>query len=138
MITHISALTSSWQERYLITQVGQHSLAFLATWVTDIVVLESSKVLALPFYGPQVLGVADYQGRIVPLVSATSFFPTEPTGLGKKNLTTIRLSQVASNLTGVGVVVDRLVGSLPISEYQERVFQASDLPSSIWSLQRWA
>lgn len=137
MATGIDTVSVPLQKRYLLTCVGEQSLAFPAHWVTDILVVERAQVLALPFYNSEVLGVVHYQGKIVPLVSAHFIF-TKQQQVMKQTLMAVRLGEHLKALAGVGVVVERLVASLIAEQLTvERVFQPCDLPSSLWQPQRW-
>ena len=136
MTTEIDTVSVPLQSRYILTHVVGQSLAFPASWVTDILVIERSQVLVLPFYNPEVIGVVHYQGKIVPLVSA-HFLTQQHEQVIKQTLVAIRLSQPL-DVAGVGVVVDRLVDSLTAEQLTtERVFQPDDLPSCLWQPQRW-
>ena len=137
MSTEIDTVSVPLHSRYILTHVVGQSLAFPASWVTDILVIERSQVLALPFYNPGVTGVVHYQGKIVPLVSAHFIFTQQQEQVMKQTLVGVRLSQPDA-LAGVGVVVDRLVDSLTAEQLTvERVFQPCDLPSFLWQPQRW-
>jgi chemotaxis signal transduction protein len=129
--------TLSLRDRYLIALVGQQKLAFPAHWVTDILVIARSQLLALPFYDPMLLGVVHHQNQIVPLVCASKIFGEGEEGnLWQQTLTAVRLSKLAADLEGVGVVVARMTGSLTETELsQERRFEVSDIPSHIWQPQ---
>ncbi len=138
MTSIVETISSSWRDRYLLTQVGSHKLIFSAQIVSDILTIERTQVLTLPFYPQAVLGVVHYLGKIVPLVSAVSFFPQEQQSLYHHNLITIRLNGLVGTAVGVGVIVNELVGSITTEQIaQERIFQPSDLPPNLWKPQRW-
>lgn len=138
MATGIDTVSVPLQNRYLLTSVAGQSLAFPAAGVSDILVIERSQVLALPFYHPRFLGVFHYQGKIVPLVPAHLFTEGQEQGLIKQTLIAVRLGNFFAPLAGVGVVVDRLVDSVSVEQLAaERIFQPDDLPSTFWQPQRW-
>jgi chemotaxis signal transduction protein len=121
----------SLRDRYLIAQVGRQKLAFPAYWVKDILIVERSQLLALPFYDPILLGVIYHQNQIVPLVSAKKILAED--NLWQQTLTAVRLGEMAGNLNGVGVVVNRMTGSLTEAELShERRFEVADLDDRIW------
>ncbi|XGV97974.1 MAG: hypothetical protein ACAF41_03370 [Leptolyngbya sp. BL-A-14] len=126
------------QRRYMLTQVGQQSLVFPSHWVSEIMLIERSQILNLPFYDRALLGLAHYNSNIVPLLSAQLLL-TETSGHDvrsktlKETLTTIRLSVAVDGLTGVGIVVDHVVGSFTHERVtNQRFFQRSDVPSHLW------
>ncbi|MBD3886779.1 hypothetical protein IFO70_34615 [Phormidium tenue FACHB-886] len=135
-------LTSPPQHRYLIAQIGQQQLAFPLQWVSELILVEQSHILSLPFYDPMLLGVLQYKGDIVPLVAAPLESRAETAAAAqrlkmKHTLTAVRLNQTANKLAGVGVTVDRVVErfvSAPQTELpaQVRVFQLEDVPSALW------
>lgn len=122
--------------RYFIAEVGQVALAFSAQWVRDILVVERSQILHLPFYPPMFLGVIQVQSEIVPLVSAQKIWNDGHSTPLPATLTAVRLSQLAQTLTGVGIVVDRMVGSVSELNSQHKKFALDDIPTQIWQPQR--
>jgi chemotaxis signal transduction protein len=131
------------EERYLVAVVGERKIAFLARWVQEILLIPRSQVLELPFYDPSLLGVVHHQGQIVPLVSGQNIFLQKIQQKSQATLSVVCLNQLGQNLTGVGVVVDRMVANLSSrdvawnvstseqkSEFTE--FQFSDIPQDIW------
>jgi chemotaxis protein histidine kinase CheA len=139
MQTTSHTIPLSLSHRYLLTSVAGQSLAFPAAWVIDILVVERSQVLALPFYQSRVWGVIHHQGKILPLVFAHPIF-TEAKDLSwsQPTLMAVQLAPSLPSLAGVGIVIDRLVGSLKAEELTtERLFQLDDIPDSLWHPHRW-
>lgn len=133
----------SLSQRYILTLVGQQKLAFAADWVLEIITFKRSQVLSLPFYNPMMLGVVYYRAKLVPLVDTSSILKLMPSEGMKETLMAVRLSRLTGELAGVGLLVDRAVGSLSreqLVNYTEeppiRVFQPEDFPSTIWQPQR--
>lgn len=128
----------SLQKRYILSRVGNQQLAFPAEWVAEIMLIEREQILNLPFYNRILLGVIHHQGNIVPLISSHILL-SETLGLDvrfrgmQEKLTVICLSQAVNNLSGVGVVVEQVVGSLVTEKSPDQhIFQISDLPTHIW------
>jgi chemotaxis signal transduction protein len=135
------------EERYLVAVVGERKIAFLARWVQEILLVPRSQVLELPFYDPSLLGVVHHQGQIVPLVSGQNIFLQKIQPKSQATLSVVCLNQFGQNLTGVGVVVDRMVENLSSSEIAHNIstsesksqfteFQLRDIPQHIWQPQR--
>ncbi|GAB4185716.1 MAG: hypothetical protein Fur006_24440 [Coleofasciculaceae cyanobacterium] len=128
----------SFQNRYILTRVGHQKIGFPSQWVAEIMLIERSQILNLPFYDSRLLGVVHYQGHIVPLI-AYHFLLSQKLGRKirframKEILTVIRLSQAVDKLAGVGILVEQVVGSLATEKSPEQsIFQLSDVPDNIW------
>ena len=132
----------SLQSRYMLAQVGQQQLVFPSQWISEIVLIDRSQILNLPFYDPAILGLIHHNGAIVPLLSADGLLlgTTDQAMRSrtlKETLTVVQLSPSVEGLAGVGIVVDYVVGSLtPAQIVGQRLFQLSDIPSELWQ-PRW-
>lgn len=131
---------SNLSQRYILTLVGQQKLAFAADWVLEIITFKRSQVLSLPFYNPMMLGVVYYRTKLVPLVKTLQIMPSAGR---KETLMAVRLSNLTGELAGIGLLVERAVGSISreqLINYQEKpsikVFQLEDIPSTIWQPQQ--
>lgn len=132
-ITNITTQYIKQKDRYLIALVQDRKIAFSATLVREILLLGRSQVLQLPFYDRSLIGVVHHQNQIIPLVSGRSIFLEETNKFSQTTFTTVRLNELGQQLTGVGVVVDRMVESISRSELtQEHLFQLTDIPQHIW------
>ena len=146
---------SSASDRYILTQVGLRQLAFPAQWVAEILLVDRSQILVLPFYDPILLGIMHYRGQIVPLVAIWQVLAgtTAPT---REILSVVQLSQEAGRLANVGIVVDRASdtrlrdqfpdtlfdsGSTQPESFQPepdlQIFHAGLLSDHLWKPQRW-
>ena len=131
-ITDLTTRNIKQQDRYLIALVKDLKIAFSATLVREIMLFQRSQILQLPFYNRSLIGVVHHQNQIIPLVSAQSIF-LEENKFSQTTLTAVRLGQSGQQLTGVGVVVDRMVESISQQELtQEHLFQLTDIPKYIW------
>lgn len=115
---------------HILTQCAGRTLFFPTSWVLDIIVVERSKILRLPFYAEALLGVAHYQTKVVPLVTighstTAGFKPTQ------SSLMAVRLGEATGSLNGVAVVVDQLLGHANGNAMGDR-FQLSDIPPDLW------
>jgi chemotaxis signal transduction protein len=130
----------SWQDRYILTQVGQQRLAFLSSLVTEILVIERSHILALPFYDPAVLGVVHQRGNVIPLIHLQSLGTAKGNHSAlfhrRETLTVVRLNQLASNLGGVGIVIDQIMNSISHDQLSSNssiaLFQPEEIPPRLW------
>lgn len=133
-----NALAFSSQQRHLVTQAGQQQLAFPLQWVSEIMLVEQSHILALPFYDPMLFGVLHDKGDIVPLLVAPLAGKAETAAFiqslkTKRTLTAVRLNRAAGRLAGVGLVVDRVIERTAAeSSSSVRIFQLEDIPSTVW------
>lgn len=145
--------TTLWQDRYILATIHEQVMAFPSAWVGEILVIERSRILNLPFYDPAVLGVIHHRGAIIPLIS----LPTQEssrTPIAVQRYTTqetfsiVRLNASVESLPGVGLVVEKVLGStlstqrsgdsstLPPLDQALRIFCPADIPASIWQTQR--
>jgi chemotaxis signal transduction protein len=147
--THsLSETTSS---RLLFTQVGDTTLAFPTTWVSEIFQAERKRVLPLPFYSAQILGILHQNGQVISLIAGDRLLQGTPMAL-KETLLVVQLSQAAGAFANVGIVVEHLLGSNHSSEMDLKdlaqgndnkadcktiLFNAELLPEMPWQPQRW-
>jgi chemotaxis signal transduction protein len=140
------------RERYILVQLEKFTFVFPSFLVQEILLVQRSQLLNLPFYQPTILGVIYQDGKIVPLLSLRQSLGIMEVGSGDK-LTTVRLNNTAGNLAGLGIVVDRIIGSrfreelaadlfsniIPSdSDSTMRLFQPEILMSDLWKPLRWA
>jgi chemotaxis signal transduction protein len=136
-------------DRYILTQVERFTLVFPAVWVAEIIRLDRSQVLYLPFYNPLLVGIVNHNARITPLIAAARLLDTtEPFNL-KDRLMVIRLNEAAGKIANVGIVVDRAIGGSTRQELPPELFEPSQIttetvlmcpeliPSNLWQPQRW-
>jgi chemotaxis signal transduction protein len=117
--------------RYIMTEVRQASLAFPAAWVREVLLVDPSRLLRIPFYHPAILGVVHHQGEVVPLAE----IPGSQGGASMQQgfLTVIRLGRLVGSLTGLGIVVDRVMGNVILDpESSTQIFTPADLPTQLW------
>jgi chemotaxis signal transduction protein len=140
-----SSAVPALKSRYLLTHIDDQTFAFPAQWVAEVILVERSQILSLPFYNPLLLGVVHHQGMIVPLIAAHLLLSKKsdqeirPT-LFNETLSVVRLGQQAEHLAGVGLVVEQVVEQAvddftTESSTRYNIFQLSDVPSQIWQPQ---
>lgn len=117
---------ASKQERYILTQVGPWVLVFPTRWVAEILRVQRSRILDLPFYAAPLLGVTHHNSQILPLVSAHQVLQAEETHL-RDTSTIIHLSDHAGTLSNVGLVVDKAVGSANRDQLPAPLFETTAL-----------
>jgi len=116
--------------RYIVTKVGDRSVTFADVLVSEIMIVERKAILALPFYESAIVGVIHHQASVMPLLLLRLLIG-EQRALITESLTVVRLSKVANdlsdhNLGGIGVIVDRVMGSLSTDEFQNVELNSSD------------
>jgi hypothetical protein len=115
--------------RYIVAKVGALSVTFPDVLVSEIIILDRNAILALPFYETVIIGVTHHQANVMPLLLLRLLIG-EQRILITESLTVVRLSKIAEdfngqNLSGVGIVVDRVIGSLTVDEYKDLHADAS-------------
>jgi CheW-like domain len=139
---------SALENRFILTQVERLTLVFPATWVAEILRIDRSQILNLPFYNPLLVGIANYNGQITPLIAAARLLEIEHFSLPER-LMVIRLDRAAEGLENVGLIVDRAIGMSTRAELPPDLFTAersgtmvmmrsSLVPSSLWQPQSWS
>jgi CheW-like domain len=121
-------------DRFIVTKIigvkagiEQHfALVFPAIWVAEVLRVDRSQILELPFYNPSLIGIIDRGGEITPLIAAAYCLDLK-SSLGEK-LVVIRLNKTNEKLGNVGLIVDRLVG----------INTRAQLPSDLFTTHRSA
>jgi chemotaxis signal transduction protein len=142
------AKQTSLADRLILTQVDRQTLVFPATWVTEILRIDRSQILDLPFYDSLLVGIANYNGRMTPLIAAARLLELE-NFLVPERVMVVRLSEAAGKLENVGIVVDRAIGSSSREELPPELFttnrsgsmvmmRSSLVPASLWQPQYWS
>ncbi len=131
-------------DRYVLAGLGEKVVAFPDYYVLDVLVVDRNYVMRLPFYSPSVVGVTQHLGKIVPLVSLRHLYLKEQNVLLPGQLPVVRLAKSLPELFGVGLIVDRIMGSLSLQQYRESKYDfipieviLDQLVGSHWLPQRW-
>lgn len=127
--SHKSLIAPS--NRYIVAKVDDRLITFPDVLVSEIMIVDRNAILPLPFYGNAIVGVIHHQANIMPLILLRLLIGEHRT-LITESLTVVRLSQVADKLnsqkiSGIGVIVDRVIGSLIADEYQTPQLNQTDL-----------
>lgn len=140
--------------RFILARLEDITFVFPSTLVAQILILERSQILALPFYNPAMLGIIHHSSQIIPLISLRQIMGFPP-GHSVETLTAICLGDAAGNLADVGLVVDMTLGmrssdQLPpnllsterlpdLTNYEPkmRLFQPEILADHLWQPRRW-
>lgn len=143
-VTTQTALT----DRFILTGVERLTLVFPAVWVIEILRIERSQILDLPFYNPLLVGIVNHGGVVTPLIAAARLLDLASSTLPER-LLVVRLDRSAGNLANVGIIVDRAIGSsnrneLPPSLFesgsndtQMRLISPEAISPDLWQPQRW-
>ncbi len=136
-------------DRFILTQVERFTLVFPAVWVAEIVQLDRSQILDLPFYDPLLIGIVNQNAQITPLLAAARLLETVETFSLKERLMAIRLNEAAGQLANIGVVIDRAIGNITRQELPPELFEPTKtateivlmrselIPANLWQPQRW-
>lgn len=136
-------------DRFILTQVEGYTLVFPATWVAEIMRIDRSQILHLPFYDSLLVGIVSYNSQTIPLIAAARLLEeVEHFAVSERSIV-VRLDRAAGKLENVGIVVDRAIGSchraeLPIDLFTANrsgamvMMRSSLVPTSLWQPQYWA
>ncbi len=139
---------TSLADRFILTQVDRQTLVFPATWVAEILRIERSQILDLPFYDDLLLGVANYNGQITPLIVGARLLQVDHFSLPER-LVVVRLNQTADRLGNVGIIVDRAIGSSSRDQLPGELFITNNsddmvmmrsllVPIRLWQPKYWS
>ena len=148
----VERTSSTLEQRLVLAQVGDSTLAISALWVSEITRLESTHILELPFYQAPFMGVMHHGGLVIPLVSAAQVLQQVQPNHRVKT-TVIRLGEAAGTFNQVGIVVDHILGSVTRADVPAATFQLVEtldpspdemmlltqvsLSPEVWKPQRW-
>ncbi len=129
------------KNRYIIAVVREQKIAFLSELVSETIAIDKRKILTLPMYDRSVFGVVHDRGNIIPLIAWNSQEQTIGTKLVKETLIAIRLSHLAGDLEGVGILVDRAIGTLDreqieASDEEIKIWEINHISQEIWRAKR--
>ncbi len=136
---------TSTYNRYILTGIGgsrEQVVVFPDAFVSSIIVVDRSSVMAVPFYDRVIAGLIHHQGAVIPLVILRRVFG-ELSAMLSETFSVVHLSALAGGLEGVGVVVDRVLSSVPAGQYIASPDHLSvealmaQLPLQLWQPQRW-
>ena len=140
---------SELEQRFILTQVEQIVLVLPATWVTEIIRIDRSQILDLPFYDPLLVGITNRNGRIVPLIATDRLLEVAPRSMPERLVVVLFEDRGDLALGNIGLIVDRAIGSSTRPELPPELFTAnrsgsmvaiqSDLvPPHIWQPKYWS
>ena len=141
------AAQTSLVDRFILTQVERKTLVFPATWVAEILRIDRSQILNLPFYDSLLVGIANYNGQMISLIAAAKLLDLTQFVVPER-LMVVRLNQAAGQLENVGIIVDRAIGSSTRSELPADLLTTTRagamvmmhsglVPTSLWQPQYW-
>jgi len=134
--------------RYILTAIGgskdqkNQIVVFPDAFVSSIIVVDRSSIMAVPFYDRAIAGLLHHQGSIIPIVILRRVFG-ELSAMLSETFSVVHLSAVAGGLEGVGVVVDQVLSSIPAGQYKAAPDHitvealVAKLPLQLWQPQRW-
>ncbi len=108
-------------DRFISTEIDRFTLVFPAVWVAEILRVDRSQILDLPFYDPLLMGIIHHNGSIVPLVAGTRLLKVEQLGVRERSIV-VRLNESAGTLANIGIIVDRAIGSSDRQELPPELF----------------
>ncbi len=108
-------------DRFILTQVASKILVFPATWVAEVLRIDRSFVLNLPFYNRLLVGIVDRNGQALPLINTASLLKLDQPNSSER-LVVVRLDRAEEGLINVGLIVDRLIGNTTRSELPTNLF----------------
>jgi chemotaxis signal transduction protein len=129
----ISNTTEPTENRFIIAQVLEQTMAIPANWVAEILRVDRKKILNLPFYQDLVLGIIHQNGKSIPLLSVRLLLGDRQAD-ARETLTVVRLGALAGDVVEVGLVVDQVVRSVLQSELpvDSMIFNPQIMQLDLW------
>lgn len=135
----MEASTLPTYKRYILAGLGERVLYIPDAYVSEVVMVDRTYVLPMPFYHPALLGVAPHQGKLLPLLLLRRALG-DTNALVPETLVVVLLS-MSSRLAGAALVVDRVLGSVAQEPRQADAISidqvCAQLPRLLWQPQRW-
>ena len=142
------AAQTSLADRFILTQIEQQTLVFPSIWVAEILRIDRSQILDLPFYDSLLVGIANYNGQMTPLIAAARILELEQYSVPEQVIV-VRLNRAAGELENVGITVNRVVGSNTGSELPTDLLTTNRagtmvmmhsalVPTNLWRPQYWS
>jgi chemotaxis signal transduction protein len=103
--------------RYVLASLGTLSLVCPDVFVAEIMIVDRSELLFMPFFDSSILGLVHQQGVIVPLISLKQALLGNRVLVPEK-ITVVRLSDELEAIAGAGLVVDRVIGSISADQFE--------------------
>ncbi len=97
-------------QRYVLIQVSETKLIFPAHWVAETLIIERSRLLALPFYDSALMGCFHHNVQIIPLVSTHQILGL-PEGAIQEQLIVLRLGLQVGSFVNVGLTINKVIGT---------------------------
>jgi chemotaxis signal transduction protein len=143
------SVTVDLERRFILTQVEQLTLVLPATWVTEIIRIDRSQILDLPFYDSLLVGITNRNGRLVPLIATDRLLEVATRPLPERVVVVLLEDRGDRELGNIGLIVDRAIGGSTRQELPPELFIAdrsgsmvmmrSDLvPPRIWQPKYWS
>lgn len=134
-------------DRYVLVGLGNLSLVCPDVFVAEIMIVDRSELLPMPFFDLSILGLVHQQGAIVPLISLKRALLGSKVLIPEK-ITVVKLSEEIESIAGAGLVVDRVISTISDQQYEtligdtesESMRLESLLPllgEKVWNPQRW-
>jgi hypothetical protein len=137
--THPTALhsesNSTLSDRFLLAQVQDLTLVIPAIWVIEIFRVDRAQIMALPFYGPLLIGITHHGGRVLPLLSTHSLLNAPTTALRETTMV-VKLGDTAGAFAQIGLAIDRPLGSQIRAELPKEIFLDPQPSHTSWVLLR--
>jgi hypothetical protein len=142
MIQSVEPQVRKASERFILTQLERLTLVFPGALVAETLLVDRTQILPLPFYPPIVLGCIHHAGQLVPLVATDRLLGIAAGSLNEQ-IAVVRLGSEAQQFAGVGLIVERFIGSKTSEQLPSELFNSeiyfpaleNDAPLKLFRLQ---
>lgn len=110
-------------DRFILTKVQGNTLVFPAQWVAEIIRLDRSQVLNLPFYNLLIVGVVNHSGLITPLLATAKLLAVMDNFILPERVMVVKLNQSAEQLSNIGFIIDQAIATITRAELPISLFK---------------
>jgi chemotaxis signal transduction protein len=148
--------SGQFENEFILAQIEKYTLVIPSMLIAEVLIVDRTQILSLPFYTADIQGCINHEGKIVPLIASGHLLGLSEEGLLRPNLTVLRLSETAKQLSGVGLIIHQLLGNKsrsqlppelfengqplgqPQSSQNMRLFDVEMIDPRIWQAQHWS
>ena len=136
-----NATNSSIRTQVIVAEYQDQRIAFKSAWIEEVLLFQREKLYSLPFYPPQLVGLYPRQGQLIPLVKyGEAESPNMRMNL-QETLHALRLSAAMDALSGVAILVDKIVGTMDLAKFEIQneiqLFAPQNISTEIFQPGRW-
>ena len=113
-----SVTDSSIRTQVIVAECQNQRIAFKSAWIEEVLLFQREQLYSLPFYPPQLVGLYPRQGQLIPLIEYGEAETSKLRMNRQETLRALRLSEAMEALSGVAILVDKIVGTMDLAKFE--------------------